>query len=116
MGKEVGASCWPQGRTDRLIVLTARLELRVVRLTSGDLSIFGHVCEELAAARAAGLEVVPGITAASVSAETNGQPLTSRGETDTFTINAGTRHPGDACPDRARLAHPGTSMPFYISV
>ena len=118
VGKDVGACKWPQGRIDRLIVAKARLGLRVVRLKSGDPSIFGRACEEIAAARAAGIEIeiVPGITAASAAAASIGRPLTERGETDTFVITTGTCKPGDAAPDRARLAHPGTSMAFYMAV
>lgn len=118
VGKDVGACKWPQGRIDRLIVAKAKLGLRVVRLKSGDPSIFGRACEEIAAARAAGIEVeiVPGITAASAAAASIGRPLTERGETDTFVITTGTCKPGDATPDRARLAHPGTSMAFYMAV
>lgn len=118
VGKEVGRCAWPQGRIDRLIVAKARLGLRVVRLKSGDPSIFGRACEEIAAARAAGIEVeiVPGITAASAAAASICHPLTERGETDTFAVTTGTCRPGDANPDRARLAHPGTSMAFYMAV
>ncbi|MGZ9811560.1 SAM-dependent methyltransferase [Pseudoroseicyclus sp. H15] len=65
---------------DRLIVAAAREGKRVVRLKSGDPSIFGRAAEEVAAARAAGIEVeiVPGITAASSLMRT----LTERGDTD----------------------------------
>ncbi|MCR8550378.1 uroporphyrinogen-III C-methyltransferase [Salipiger sp. P9] len=118
VGKEVGRCAWPQGRIDRLIVAKAKLGLRVVRLKSGDPSIFGRASEEIAAARAAGVEVeiVPGITAASAAAAAICVPLTERGETDTFALTTGTCKPGDAAPDRARLAHPGTSMAFYMAV
>ncbi|WP_252737721.1 uroporphyrinogen-III C-methyltransferase [Citreicella sp. C3M06] len=118
VGKEVGRCAWPQGRIDRLIVAKAKLGLRVVRLKSGDPSVFGRACEEIAAARAAGIEVeiVPGVTAASAAAASIATPLTERGETDSLILTTGTARPGDAAPDRARLAYPGTSMAFYMAV
>lgn len=118
VGKEVGAHAWPQDRIDRLIVAEAAQGRRVVRLKSGDPSVFGRATEELEAARAAGIEVeiVPGITAASAAAAAIGRPLTERGETDTFVISTGMCKPGDASPDRQLMARPGTSMAFYMAV
>ncbi|MBY6006693.1 siroheme synthase CysG [Salipiger bermudensis] len=118
VGKEVGACAWPQDKIDRMIVAEASQGKRVVRLKSGDPSIFGRASEEIAAAEAAGIdvEIVPGITAASAAAAALGQPLTERGETDTFVITTGTCRPGDADPDRALLARPGTSIAFYMAV
>ena len=118
VGKEVGASAWPQDRIDRLIVAEAAQGRRVVRLKSGDPSVFGRAREEIDAAQAAGIEVeiVPGITAAAAAAAATLQPLTKRGETDTFVITTGTCRPGDADPDRALLARPGTCTAFYMAV
>lgn len=118
VGKAVGACAWPQARIDRLIVAAAMLGRRVVRLKSGDPSIFGRAGEEIAAARAAGIEVevVPGVTAASAAAAAILQPLTERGETDTLVITTGTCRPGDTGPDRAALARPGTAIAFYMAV
>lgn len=118
VGKDVGACAWPQDQIDGLIVAEAAKGRRVVRLKSGDPSIFGRATEELAAARAAGIEVeiVPGITAASAAAASIGQPLTERGETDSFVIATGTCRPGDAAPDMATLVRPGTTMAFYMGV
>ncbi|XDA98104.1 siroheme synthase CysG [Sulfitobacter sp. LCG007] len=118
VGKEVGACAWPQEQIDRLIVAEAAKGRRVVRLKSGDPSIFGRAREELDAAEAAGIdiEIVPGITAASAVAASLRQPLTERGETDTFVITTGTCRTGDTGPERAQLVRPGTSMAFYMSV
>lgn len=116
VGKAVGASTWPQGRIDRLIVAEAAKGRRVVRLKSGDPSIFGRAAEELEAARAAGIavEIVPGVTAASAAAASLGRPLTERGEIDTLVITTGSCRPGDADPQR--LARPGTATAFYMGV
>ncbi|MBT9385575.1 siroheme synthase CysG [Pseudooceanicola sp. CBS1P-1] len=118
VGKEVGACAWPQERIDALIVAEAAKGRRVVRLKSGDPSIFGRAAEEIAAARAAGVEVeiVPGITAASAAAAALTRPLTERGETDSFVITTGMCRPGDAVPDWQPLARPGTAMAFYMAV
>ncbi|WP_136634872.1 siroheme synthase CysG [Pseudooceanicola onchidii] len=118
VGKAVGASAWPQERIDQLIVAEAAQGRRVVRLKSGDPSIFGRATEEITAARLAGIEVevVPGITAASAAAATIQTPLTERGETDSFTISTGMCRPGDAAPDSATLVRPGTTTAFYMAV
>jgi uroporphyrin-III C-methyltransferase/precorrin-2 dehydrogenase/sirohydrochlorin ferrochelatase len=118
VGKAVGANAWPQDKIDRLIVAEAAKGRRVARLKSGDPSVFGRATEEMEAARAAGIavEIVPGITAASAAAAAIGRPLTERGETDTFVITTGTCRPGDAAPDKALMARPGTTTAFYMAV
>ncbi|WP_370283547.1 siroheme synthase CysG [Pseudooceanicola sp.] len=118
VGKEVGACAWPQDRIDRLIVAEALQGRRVVRLKSGDPSVFGRASEEIAAAEAAGIEVevVPGITAASAAAARLRRPLTERGETDSFVLTTGTCRPGDAAPDLGALARPGTAIAVYMGV
>ncbi|MBB93772.1 MAG: uroporphyrinogen-III C-methyltransferase [Rhodobacteraceae bacterium] len=118
VGKEVGACAWPQDKIDRLIVAEASKGLRVVRLKSGDPTIFGRAAEELSAARDAGIEVeiVPGITAAAAAAASLHTPLTERGETDSLVLTTGTCRPGDAAPAHGWLARPGTSIAFYMAV
>jgi uroporphyrin-III C-methyltransferase/precorrin-2 dehydrogenase/sirohydrochlorin ferrochelatase len=116
VGKEVGASAWPQPRIDAVIVAAARRGKRVVRLKSGDPSIFGRAAEELAAARAAGIpvEIVPGITAASAAAAALGRPLTERGETGALVLATATRRPGEPAPDLAAQLRPGTTLAIYM--
>lgn len=118
VGKEVGAHSWPQDRIDAVIVASARAGRRVVRLKSGDPSVFGRACEELAAARAAGIavEIVPGVTAASAAAAALGRPLTERGETDHLVIATGTCRPGDDAPDWGALLRPGTTLALYMAM
>ncbi|MFQ6552179.1 siroheme synthase CysG [Aestuariibius insulae] len=118
VGKEVGASKWPQDRICSLIIAEARKGRRVVRLKSGDPSIFGRATEEMEAARATGIpvEIVPGITAASAAAASLSRSLTERGETDTVVIATGACRPGDPAPDWAEHMRPGTTLAIYMGV
>ncbi len=63
-----------------LLVTLAREGKRVVRLKGGDPMIFGRAGEEIAALRAAGVdvEVIPGVTAASAAAASLQTSLTER--------------------------------------
>jgi uroporphyrin-III C-methyltransferase/precorrin-2 dehydrogenase/sirohydrochlorin ferrochelatase len=74
-----GPAC-KQDEINRLMIALAKSGKRVVRLKGGDPMIFGRGGEELAACRAAGLEVevVPGITAAQGAASRLGVALTHR--------------------------------------
>ncbi|MEM6890084.1 MAG: siroheme synthase CysG [Pseudomonadota bacterium] len=118
VGKEVGATLWPQDRICALIVAEARKGRRVVRLKSGDPSIFGRATEELEAARETGIpvEIVPGVTAASAAAAALGRSLTERGQTDTLVIATGMCRPGDRNPDWANHVRPGTTLAIYMGV
>ena len=118
VGKEVGACAWPQDRICALIVAEARKGLRVVRLKSGDPSIFGRATEEMEAAGSAGvdIEIVPGVTAASGASAMMGRSLTERGETDTVVLATGTCRPGDDAPDWAHHARAGTTLAIYMGV
>ncbi|MEM9798348.1 MAG: siroheme synthase CysG [Pseudomonadota bacterium] len=118
VGKEVGACAWPQDRICALIVAEARKGRRVVRLKSGDPSVFGRATEELAAAREAGLpvEIVPGITAASAAAASMGRSLTERGETDTLVLTTGTCQADDGEAAWSGCWRPGTTLVVYMGV
>lgn len=118
VGKEVGAHSWPQERIDAAIVAAALRGLRVVRLKSGDPSIFGRAAEEIAAAQAQGIgvEIIPGITAASAAAASLCQPLTERGLTDRVVLATGTCGVGDRPSDIADMARPGTMLVLYMAM
>jgi len=74
-----GPSC-KQDDINALMVLLAKQGKRVVRLKGGDPLIFGRAGEEIAACRAANInvEIVPGITAAQGAAAKLNLPLTDR--------------------------------------
>lgn len=118
VGKEVGAHAWPQERISAFIVAEARKGRRVVRLKSGDPSIFGRATEEMLAAKAANIpvEIVPGITAATAAAASMHRCLTERGETDTLVITTGSCRDGDADPSWAQHVRAGTTLVFYMGV
>jgi len=118
VGKTPGAASWPQEKISSFVVAEARKGHNVVRLKSGDASVFGRAGEEIAAAEAAGIayEIVPGITAASGAAAALGRPLTERGETDALIVATGTCRPGDATPDWGAMARPGTTLALYMAV
>lgn len=118
VGKEVGACKWPQDRISALIVAEARKGKRVVRLKSGDPSIFGRATEEMTSADDAGIpvEVVPGVTAASSAAASMRRSLTERGATDTLVMVTGMCRPGDPPPDWAHHVRPGTTLAVYMGV
>jgi len=102
------------------MVVAAREGKNVVRLKSGDPSLFGRGAEEVEALRAAGIpfEVVPGVTAAFAVASHTGIPLTHRDWASAVALVTGHRR-GDATGselDYSRLAQfPGTLV-FYMGM
>ncbi|WP_052260499.1 MULTISPECIES: SAM-dependent methyltransferase [unclassified Leisingera] len=116
--KHVGAHSWPQDRINAAVVGEALKGRRVVRLKSGDPSIFGCAAAELAAALAADIdaEIVPGITTACAAAAQSGTPLTERGLSDTLVLTTARCKAGDSLPDYVRHEMPGTTIAYYMSV
>ena len=80
VGKRCGRPRMTQAEINELMVDSARKNLSVARLKSGDPLIFGRAGEELQALREAGVrfEVVPGVTAAAAAAASLGVSLTDR--------------------------------------
>lgn len=118
VGKEVGAHSWPQDRINAVIVAAALQGKHVVRLKSGDPSIFGRASEEIAAARAQAIEIdiIPGVTAASAAAASLCEPLTMRGVTDRVVLATATCRPGDAPSGLDEIAGRGTTLVFYMAM
>lgn len=80
VGKRAGRPSPKQGHVSRMLVDYALTGARVVRLKSGDPTLFGRLEEEIVALRAAGVafEVVPGVSSATAAAAAAGLPLTRR--------------------------------------
>lgn len=80
VGKRAGRQSPKQDHVSRLLVDYARTGARVVRLKSGDPTLFGRLEEEIVALRAAGIgfEIIPGVTSATAAAALAGIPLTRR--------------------------------------
>ncbi|PCJ04983.1 MAG: uroporphyrinogen-III C-methyltransferase [Rhodobacteraceae bacterium] len=89
---------------------------RVLRLKSGDPTLFGRLDEELSACDAAGIryQIVPGITAASAAVAGIGQSLTQRGRNSSVRFLTGHDMKGFADHDWQALARPGEVAAIYM--
>lgn len=90
--------------------------LKVVRLKSGDPTVFGRLDEEITACEQAGVsyQVVPGITAASAAVAGIGQSLTQRGRNTSVRFMTGHDMKGFADHDWAALAKSGQVAAIYM--
>jgi uroporphyrin-III C-methyltransferase len=91
VGKRCGKKNITQEGINALMVESARNRLQVLRLKSGDPTIFGRLNEEIDALSAAGVafEVVPGITAAAAAAASLGVSMTDRRTSSRVVIVSG---------------------------
>jgi len=80
VGKRAGRPSPQQDHVSRLLVEYARSGAKVVRLKSGDPTLFGRLEEEIVALRAAAIpfEIIPGVTSATAAAAAALIPLTRR--------------------------------------
>ena len=99
-----------------LMVEHALAGAHVVRLKSGDPTVFGRLDEEVEAVRAAGLDwrIVPGITAASAAVAGIGQSLTKRGRNGAVRILTGHDMQGFAEHDWKTLARTNEVAAIYM--
>ncbi len=106
----------PQGTINDLIVTHALDGAQVVRLKSGDATVFGRLDEEIEALEAHGIawRIVPGITAASAAAAGIGQSLTRRGRNSSVRFLTGHDMDGFADHDWRALARPGEVAAVYM--
>ncbi|MCV6586826.1 MAG: siroheme synthase CysG [Marinibacterium sp.] len=116
VGKEAFGPSTPQATIDALIVEHAQKGAQVVRLKSGDPTVFGRLDEEIEACEAAGVtwHIVPGITAASAAVASIGQSLTRRGRNSSVRFLTGHDMKGFADHDWAVLARPGEVAAIYM--
>ena len=116
-GKEGFGPSMAQGDINALIVQHVQAGAHVVRLKSGDPTVYGRLDEEIGAVEAAGLDwsVVPGITAASAAVARLGQSLTRRGRNSDLRFLTGHDMIGFAEHDWHALARPGTVAAIYMA-
>ncbi|MEO0829111.1 MAG: siroheme synthase CysG [Pseudomonadota bacterium] len=117
MGKTGFGPAVTQGEIDAALVAFARDGHQVVRLKSGDPTIFGRLDEEIAACEAHSVdyEIVPGITAASAAVAEVGQSLTRRGRNSELRLLTGHDMDGFAEHDWRALARPGQVAGIYMA-
>ena len=116
VGKEGFGPSTAQETINDLLVEHAQAGAQVVRLKSGDATIFGRLDEEIDAVDAHGIgwHIVPGITSASAAVATIGQSLTKRGRNASVRFLTGHDMKGFADHDWAALARPGEVAAIYI--
>jgi len=90
--------------------------LHVVRLKSGDPTVFGRLDDEIAACDAAGVvwRIIPGITAASAAVAQIGQSLTRRGRNAQVRLLTGHDMAGFTEHDWKGLARRGEVAAIYM--
>jgi uroporphyrin-III C-methyltransferase len=122
VGKRGGCASTPQDFIEKLMVREALAGERVVRLKGGDPLVFGRAGEEIAALRAAGLDVVVvnGITAGLGAAATLGIGWTDR-RADAQGVLLVTGHTGRDCKGQdwaavARVAASGVTLVIYMGI
>ena len=115
-GKEGFGPSMKQEDINALIVKHAKAGAQVVRLKSGDPTVFGRLDEELDACNDAGISwnIVPGITAASASVASIGQSLTRRGRNASVRFLTGHDMKGFADHDWKILARSGEVAAIYM--
>ena len=116
-GKTGFGQAMSQDAINAAMVKYAKAGAHVVRLKSGDPTVFGRLDEEIDAAEAAGIAwaIVPGITAASAAVAQAGQSLTRRGRNSEMRFLTGHDMDGFADHDWAALARPGTVAAIYMA-
>jgi uroporphyrin-III C-methyltransferase/precorrin-2 dehydrogenase/sirohydrochlorin ferrochelatase len=106
VGKEAYGPSTPQEVINALIVEHGATGAQVVRLKSGDATVFGRLDEEIDAVADAGIDwhIVPGITSASAAVAAIGQSLTKRGRNTSVRFLTGHDMKGFADHDWKALA------------
>jgi uroporphyrin-III C-methyltransferase len=119
VGKRCGTKKITQAEIHRLMIASARREMNVVRLKSGDPGVFGRLAEEIDALEAANIpfEIVPGVTAGAAAAASLGVSLTDRRASSRIVIVSG--HHADASSaeadaDWVRLAGEDAALVIYM--
>ncbi len=116
VGKEGFGIHTPQEHINDLLVEHAKAGAQVVRLKSGDATVFGRLDEEIDAVDAhnIGWHIVPGITSASAAVAAIGQSLTKRGRNASVRFLTGHDMKGFADHDWSALARPNEVAAIYM--
>jgi uroporphyrin-III C-methyltransferase/precorrin-2 dehydrogenase/sirohydrochlorin ferrochelatase len=116
VGKTPFGPATPQSTINKLLVEHAAKGAQVVRLKSGDATVFGRLDEEIDTLEThqLGYHVIPGITAASASVAAIGQSLTRRGRNFSVRFVTGHDMAGFADHDWADLARHGEVAAIYM--
>ena len=117
-GKTGYAKSTPQTEINRLLVkhATSPTAKKIVRLKSGDASIYGRLDEEITALTQANIAytIIPGITAASAAAAHMGVSLTKRGRNSALALLTARDINGFADHQWHELASPGAVAAIYM--
>ena len=115
-GKEGFGPSMSQVEINALIVKHARAGAQVVRLKSGDATVFGRLDEEIDAVTDAEIswDIVPGITSASAAVAAIGQSLTKRQRNSSVRFLTGHDMKGFADHDWSALAREGQVAAIYM--
>lgn len=116
VGKRCGKKKISQEEINFLMTTLADSGLQVVRLKSGDPSIFGRAGEEIESLRKAGIEyeIVPGVTSALGAAAVAGIPLTHRRISSALVFLTGHHAAERDAPDWSKLATSGATLVIYM--
>ncbi|SFR47672.1 siroheme synthase CysG [Litoreibacter janthinus] len=115
-GKEGFGPSVTQDAINEMIVSHARSGAHVVRLKSGDPTVFGRLDEEIDACDASGIAwtIIPGITSASAAVAALGQSFTKRGRNSGVRFITGHDTKGFADHDWKTLASEGEVAAIYM--
>ena len=115
-GKQGFGPSWKQEDINALMVEHAQKGLQIVRLKSGDPTVFGRLDEEMDALDEAGIhfEIIPGITTASAAAASLNVSLTKRKRNSALQIMTAQDIKGFAEQDWRKLAQEGSVAAIYM--
>lgn len=115
-GKTGFSASMPQEKINTLIAKHTQNGAQVVRLKSGDPTLFGRLDEELdtCAAHELPYTIIPGITAASAAVASISQSFTRRGRNGSVRFLTGHDMQGFADHDWAALAEPNAIAAIYM--
>lgn len=118
VGKTPGGPSWAQDDINAVLIEHAVKGAHVVRIKSGDPTVYGRLDEEMDALDGAGIafEIIPGITSASAGAAAIKASMTKRGRNSSFRFITGQDVDGFAEQDWQGLARPGAGAAIYMGV